>query len=417
MCTNFTNLIKACPKDSYPLPSINALVEGTSVFQVLSLLDAYSGYNQIPMYPLIVRKQPLSPSGRITAMRRCMEVYVDDMVVRSKSVEDHVKDLTDVFGQVRKYGMRLNPAKCTFKVPAGNFLGFILMARGIEANPDKCKVVMKKSVETSWDDRCEEALSEVKGILANLFWMGRPDPKHDLYLFLAASKETINVDMSHQLVVRTDHPIANILRKTNLVGRIVGWSVKLSEFGLRFESHGSVRGQHLDDFAVELPQQGDEPLRPWKLYINNNQAEYEEVISGLELAKDLVDHSVECWTDSQLVVGKLNGSFQTKDDQLLRYYHKTKELIKQFQTVEVKHVPKAKADILSKKEIGELIKRQEQGSSIRVTEAKKIDRYLFIGDDLYRRGFSAPLLKCVSLEEAKYVMRELHEGACGMHTR
>ncbi|BAT74230.1 hypothetical protein VIGAN_01185200, partial [Vigna angularis var. angularis] len=72
----------------------------------------------------------------------------------------------------------------------------------------------------------------------------------------------------------------------------------------------------------------------------------------------LVDHSVECWTDSQLVVGKLNGSFQTKDDQLLRYYHKTKELIKQFQTVEVKHVPKAKADILSKlasgKEKGQL---------------------------------------------------------------
>lgn len=69
-----------------------------------------------------------------------------------------------------------------------------------------------------------------------------------------------------------------------------------------------------------------------------------------------------------------------------------------------------------RKEIGELIKRKEEGSSVRATEAKKISRFSFIGANLYRRGFSTPLLKCISPEEAIYDMRELHEGACGMHT-
>lgn len=53
---------------------------------------------------------------------RCMEVYVDDMVVRSRSIKEHVRDLAEVFEQVRKYGMRLNPTKCTFEVVVGKIL-------------------------------------------------------------------------------------------------------------------------------------------------------------------------------------------------------------------------------------------------------------------------------------------------------
>lgn len=68
---------------------------------------------------------------------------MDDMVVSSRSIEDHVKDLAEVFGQVCKYGMHLNPSKCTFGVQAVKFLDFMLTARGIEANPDKCKVVLE----------------------------------------------------------------------------------------------------------------------------------------------------------------------------------------------------------------------------------------------------------------------------------
>lgn len=72
-----------------------------------------------------------------------MDVYVDDMVVRSSDEAEHLRDMEEVFRQVRRYEMQLNPTKCTFGVAVGKFLGFMLTSRGIKANPDKCKVVLK----------------------------------------------------------------------------------------------------------------------------------------------------------------------------------------------------------------------------------------------------------------------------------
>jgi len=71
---------------------------------------------------------------------RHVKVYVDDIVVKSDSFEQHVLDLKEVFQALRKYRMRLNPDKCAFSV-GGKFLGFMLTHRGIEANPEKCKAI------------------------------------------------------------------------------------------------------------------------------------------------------------------------------------------------------------------------------------------------------------------------------------
>lgn len=65
-----------------------------------------------------------------------MEVYVDDMVVKLAYPEEHITDLEEIFRQVRKYNMRLNPEKCSFRVRGGKFLGFMLTHRGIEANTE-----------------------------------------------------------------------------------------------------------------------------------------------------------------------------------------------------------------------------------------------------------------------------------------
>ncbi|XP_014524276.1 uncharacterized protein K02A2.6-like [Vigna radiata var. radiata] len=144
MCVDFTDLNKACPKDNYPLPSIDRLVDGASGHAVLSFLDAYSGYNQIPMYVPDQEKTTfitehanycyeVMPFGLKNAgatyqrlmdkvfrdqIGRCMEVYVDDMVVKSSSHQQHLKDLAEVFQQLEKHDLRLNPLKCTFVVQA-----------------------------------------------------------------------------------------------------------------------------------------------------------------------------------------------------------------------------------------------------------------------------------------------------------
>ena len=70
-----------------------------------------------------------------------MEVYVDDMLVKSKQSSQHTTDLAEMFGILRKYEMKLNPTKCSFGVASGKFLGFIVSSRGIEINPDQIAAI------------------------------------------------------------------------------------------------------------------------------------------------------------------------------------------------------------------------------------------------------------------------------------
>ena len=169
MCTDFTDLNKHCPKDSYPLPSIDALVDGTAGYQVLSFMDAYSGYNQIRMHPLDAPKtafmtdtanyynvtMPFGLKNTGATYQRMMdrvfsaqigrniEVYMDDMVVKSQQINNHHRDLLEAFEVMRKYNIRLNPEKCSFGVLGGKNLGFMITHRGIEVNPDKCRAILE----------------------------------------------------------------------------------------------------------------------------------------------------------------------------------------------------------------------------------------------------------------------------------
>ncbi|GKV11256.1 hypothetical protein SLEP1_g22522 [Rubroshorea leprosula] len=158
MCIDYTNLNHACPKDCYPMPSINKLVEAASGNERLSLLDAYSGYHQVPMAPEDEEKTSfyagdeiycyvMMPFGlknvgatyqkMVTIVFRAqigknLDVYVDDVVVKSRKAEDHLADLDETFNNLRKNRMQLNPAKCIFSVESGKFLGFMVSRRGIE---------------------------------------------------------------------------------------------------------------------------------------------------------------------------------------------------------------------------------------------------------------------------------------------
>jgi len=168
MCVDFTDLNKACPKDSYPLPSINALVDSASGCKLLSFLDAFSGYNQIKMHPMDEEKtafmterscycykvmpfrlknagatyQRLMDKVFAPMLGRNVQAYVDDMVVTSLEKSRHVADLEELFTTLARYKLKLNPDKCIFGVEAGKFLGFLLSERGIEANPDKCSAIL-----------------------------------------------------------------------------------------------------------------------------------------------------------------------------------------------------------------------------------------------------------------------------------
>ena len=168
MCVDFTNLNQACPKDSYPLPSIDPLVDSASGCKMLNFLDAFSGYNKIKMHPrdecktafmteLSCYCYTVMPFGLKNAnatyqrlmnrvvtpmIGRNVQAYVDDMVVTSHVKDQHATDLEELFTTIANYRLKLNPEKCVFRVEAGKFLGFLLTERGIEANPEKCAAIL-----------------------------------------------------------------------------------------------------------------------------------------------------------------------------------------------------------------------------------------------------------------------------------
>ena len=72
---------------------------------------------------------------------KSIEVYIDDMVVKSKVVSEHVGDLAKIFGILRKHKLRLNASKCSFDVGSGKFLGYMVTHRGIEVNSDQIKAI------------------------------------------------------------------------------------------------------------------------------------------------------------------------------------------------------------------------------------------------------------------------------------
>ena len=172
-----------------------------------------------------------------------MEVYIDDMLVKSTTAELHMAHLFEAFQILREYNMKLNPAKCAFGVSAGKFLGFIVNNRGIEANPDKIKVVLDMPPPSSikevhrltgriaalrrfvsrasdkcqpffqvlkkafqWDTNCEEAFSALKAYLSSPPILVSPSKGELLTLFLAVS------DFSTSAVLvrdkdRVQHPV------------------------------------------------------------------------------------------------------------------------------------------------------------------------------------------------------------------
>jgi ribonuclease HI len=160
---------------------------------------------------------------------RNVEVYVDDMLVKSLKSEDHLADLEETFSVLRRYKMRLNPAKCAFGVSSGKFLGFMVSHRGIEANPEKIKAVLEMESPQNtkqlqrltgriaalnrfisrstdkclpffkilkkafvWGEECEEAFRQLKSYLVNPPLLSRTIEGEPLYVYLAVSNSAVS---------------------------------------------------------------------------------------------------------------------------------------------------------------------------------------------------------------------------------
>ena len=149
------------------MPKIDQLVDATVGHSRMSFLDAFQGYHQIPLalddqentaFVTSIRNyhykvMPFGLKNARSTYQRMMtrmfesqlgkniEIYIDDMVVKSKMITEHLGDLRVIFKILRKYKLRLNASKCSFGVGSGKFLSYIVTHRGIEVNPDQIKAI------------------------------------------------------------------------------------------------------------------------------------------------------------------------------------------------------------------------------------------------------------------------------------
>ncbi|PKA53748.1 RNA-directed DNA polymerase like [Apostasia shenzhenica] len=257
MCVDFRSLNQACPKDTYPLPRIDVMVDRTVRYEVMSFLDAFSGYHQIWMAKgdeektafitdygtYCYRVMPFGLKNAGATYQRMidtvfknqrgknLEAYVDDILVKSRTLTEHLYDLWETLDTLRRYNLKLNPAKCTFGAASEKFLGYLVSVRGIEANPDKIAAILamappktakeiqklagrinslgrfiskagdrcspffrclRDSKKGLWDGRCEAAFTELKKYLTSAPMLVAPKEGEVLSLYLGVSDTAVS---------------------------------------------------------------------------------------------------------------------------------------------------------------------------------------------------------------------------------
>ena len=159
------------------MPKIDQLVDATIGDHQMSFLNTFQGYHQIPLalddqektsfitltrnYHYKVMPFGLKNAGSTyqkmiikmfeSQLGKNIEIYIDDMVVKSKVVSKHMGDLGNIFEILRKHKLRLNAFKCSFGVESGKFLGYMVTHQGIEVNPDQIKAI--NSLQLPWNPK------------------------------------------------------------------------------------------------------------------------------------------------------------------------------------------------------------------------------------------------------------------------
>ncbi|GJT41458.1 reverse transcriptase domain-containing protein [Tanacetum coccineum] len=549
MCVDFKDLNNACPKDCYPLPEIDWKVESLCGYSFKCFLDAYKGYHQIKMAKedeektafitsqgiFCYSKMPFGLKNAGSTYQRLvdkafqkqigrnLEVYVDDLVIKSHTEEEIVRDITETFKTLRQINMKLNPKKCTFGMQEGMFLGYKVSTNGFRACLEKVDAVLSlpsprcikdvhklngklaslnrflsKSAEKSlpffktlkkctkksdfqWTPKAEEAFKQMKKLIAELPTLTAPREHEELIIYLAAAKEAISAILMTDkegkqipvyFVSRTLRgPEVNYTPMEKLVlaflsakisGRMLKWKFELEGYDIQYRPRTAIKGQILADFIMErLEEESPDELmaepevlpEPRTLFTDgsscvdgsgagliltnpegakftyamrfrfeatNNEAEYEALIVGLQIAEQMGVKNLQANVDSRLVANQVNGSYITKESGMIQYLNKV--LVEELKEKSINE--KEILDVVEEEgntwmtPICEYLTKEILSEDKKKARAvrRKAARYAMINGTLYKKSFLGPWLRCVGPLQANYVLREIHEGSCSMHS-
>ncbi|KAK8921963.1 hypothetical protein KSP39_PZI020082 [Platanthera zijinensis] len=295
---------------------------------------------------------------------------------------------------------------------------------------------------------------------------------------------------AHSIQVVTDQPLKNVLEKPEHSDRLAKWAIELSEFEISYVPRTVIKAQVLADFLIDTTESSSEQaarsLLAWTIYVDgasgrnssgagvvlinpngvklkqaikfyfpvtNNQAEYEALLAGLRLARELVIDHVHIKTDSLVMASQVLGNFETREPVLKKYLALVKVKIGRFKSFTIEHILRAENE-----EVGVLAKyglssggttselfhpTVEEEGLMQIDQCSswmdpfilylstenlhqsvkdkkrfrlKAAHYYLISDILYRKTFLSTMARCVSESEIPTVLREVHSGECGSHS-
>ncbi|KAL4010597.1 hypothetical protein IC575_030098 [Cucumis melo] len=342
VCVDFRDLNNACPKDDFPLPIMEIMIDATAGHEALSLMDGSSGYNQIRMalddeektafqtskgiYCYKVMPFRLKNAGATyqRAMQRIfddmlhkhIECYVDDLVVKSKKKCDHLKDLKLVLDRLRKYQLRMNPLKCAFGVTSGKFLGFIARHRGIEVDHSKIDVIqkmpsrcqpfqrlMRKDAVFDWDQSCQNPFHSIKKYLLNPPVLSAPAIGKPLILYIATQETSLGALLAQENDKGKECALYYLSR--TLTGAELNYSL-IEKMRLALFFTIDKHRHYMQAFTIHLVAKADpvkyilsrqvisERLAKWAIILQQYYIVYipQKAVKGQALADFLADHPV-----------------------------------------------------------------------------------------------------------------------------
>ncbi|GKV29326.1 hypothetical protein SLEP1_g38263 [Rubroshorea leprosula] len=503
MCIDFTNLNDACPKNPYPLPNVEKLVERATRHKWMSFLDASSSYHQVQLllddqektafyagdviYCYVM--MPVREIPRYVVSKKGIEVNPEKVqAIKQMEPPKTIKEVQRLTGRVAALHRFIASTSTVQAYGRGEFIHVLGVTEEVVSS-----VLLRE------ENRNQKPICYVSKVLQGAE-QNYPLAEKAAFALVCTARKLRAYFQSHQIVVYIDFPLRKILQKPELSGMLIGWSVELSEYDLKFQPRMTIKGQAVADFLVECASATVKEKAPehpvWVLYVDgaanvegsgaravllgpdgfksehalrfkfqttNNAAEYEALIYGLKLASKLKVQSIQVFSDSQLVVGQVNGNCEIRDPQLARYASVVNRLKSRFASFQIDKIPRAdnqRADQLSKLASSQetnphrstivevldalsytdfivecqllstnpsspswttpLINYLQSGELPEDPSAAKLTKrraahFTLLDNRLYKRAASMPLLRCLTPYEAEYVVREVHEGVCGTH--
>ncbi|WJX12139.1 hypothetical protein P8452_02668 [Trifolium repens] len=393
VCIDFRDLNNATPKDEYPMPVPEMLIDSAAGFEYLSMLDGYSDYNQIFIAENDVPKTAFRCPGALGTYEWVVMPFGDffGFVVHKKGIEIN-QNKTKAIMETKSPTTKKQLQSLLGKI---NFLRRFISNLSGKAQPFSPLLRLKKESTFTWGQDQLQAFDEIKSYLSKPPMLMPPIRNKFMKLYISASDSTLGSMLAQEdengeerAIYYLSRPvdvfvyshcdiIKHMLSKPILHSRIGKWALALTEYSVTYKPLKAVKGQIVADFIADHSAletlQNYVDLEPWKLYFDgskhkhgvgigiliispskiptkfkykingfcsNNEAEYEALITGLEILLDLGAKNTLIRGDSELVLKQLTKEYKCIKEHLMKYFVIAISLLKRFDQVIFEHVPR-----------------------------------------------------------------------------